>query len=264
MEQPPTGNVYPFLLNSLNRVGFTGGFGDWTMHADPIPIGGGFTADSPYRVSGTGADAATTPYGLNVQGVSDTGMPGVQYSVGVYVITGDNNTYRFESQTSPTVFPASAPYNAPPVTLDFIECAGWIHVMYRDALNPTQPVAVNSSGVYAKIQPADTLQHLEINANDLVETVSQVVSNLSTNCPVTFCFNYRGRFGLVDSTPNNDFTVTLSGGSALSVPLNPVAGGWFTFCTNFVPTASAVTIAYRGAPHSTTNGPGGAHIDTFH
>ncbi|MDB6111510.1 MAG: thrombospondin N-terminal-like domain protein, partial [Pedosphaera sp.] len=108
--------------------------------------------------------------------------------------------------------------------------------------------------------------HMEINARSNDQTVSQVVTNLSTNCLATFCFDYTGRFGLSGSTYNNDFTITLSGGYSLSAPLDPViygVGGWTNFCVSFVPTSSTITIAFRGNPHF--NGgvatEGGAHID---
>ena len=114
--------------------------------------------------------------------------------------------------------------------------------------------------------PASTgTNQLEINAQSTDQTVSQVVTGLNTNCPATFCFDYTGRFGLAGGTPNNDFTVTLSGGASLSLPLDPVSyysgAGWMRFCTNFLPASSAITIAFRGNPHSTANGDGGAHID---
>ena len=108
---------------------------------------------------------------------------------------------------------------------------------------------------------------LEINAQTDNETVSQVVTGLSTNCPATFCFDYTGRFGLVSNTPNNDFTVTLSGGYSLSVPLDPAGysvGGWTNFCVSFLPTASTLTISFHGQPHysdGTIYTQGGAHID---
>jgi len=111
---------------------------------------------------------------------------------------------------------------------------------------------------------ADGNQNLELNANDLDETVSQTVTDLSTNCPAEFCFDYTGRNGVVSNTYNNDFTVTLSGGYSMTLQLDPAsyaAGGWIGFCTNFTPTSSTVTIAFEGAPHSAANGPGGAHID---
>ena len=109
---------------------------------------------------------------------------------------------------------------------------------------------------------------LEINAQTDNETVSQVVTGLSTNCSVAFCFDYTGRFGDVGGTPNNNFTVTLSSGDfSFSVPLNPAAysiGGWLSFCTNFVPRASTLTISFHGQPHysdGTITTQGGAHID---
>jgi uncharacterized delta-60 repeat protein len=104
--------------------------------------------------------------------------------------------------------------------------------------------------------------HLEINAQTADQTVSQTVTGLSTNCLATFCFNYAGRFGLSSNSYNNDFTVTLSGGHSLSVPLNPSlysVGGWTNFCVSFLPTSSSITIAFRGKPHFPE--PGGAHID---
>ena len=104
---------------------------------------------------------------------------------------------------------------------------------------------------------------LEINAQSANETVSQVVTGLSTTCPVTFCFDYTGRNDAVGGTNNNDFTVILSsGGVSNSVALNPATyavGCWVSFCTNFGPTASTATIAFRGHPHSAVAS--GAHID---
>lgn len=110
------------------------------------------------------------------------------------------------------------------------------------------------------------VNHMEINAQSNDQTVSQVVSNLSPNCLATFCFDYTGRFGLSGATYNNDFTVTLSGGYSLSVPLDPAiysVGGWTNFWVSFVPTSSTITISFRGKPHF-ANGvqtQGGAHID---
>ncbi|MGD0539508.1 MAG: LamG-like jellyroll fold domain-containing protein, partial [Verrucomicrobiota bacterium] len=148
---------------------------------------------------------------------------------------------------------------------------------FNNALNPTTGVPgwTTASTNFLEIWcnnagfPASRgTNQLEINAQSDDETVSQVVTGLSTNCAATFCFDYTGRFGLAGGTPNNDFTVTLSSGDILfSVPLDPAAsatGGWMSFCTNFVPTASTVTIAFRGHPHfsdGTSATQGGAHID---
>ena len=123
------------------------------------------------------------------------------------------------------------------------------------------------------IPASDGTNQLEINAQSADETVSQTVTGLSTNCLAYFCFNYTGRFGLAGNavgpdTANNDFTVTLSSGSfSFTVPLDPAAyasGGWLSFCTNFIPPSSTVTIAFRGHPHysdGTAATQGGAHID---
>jgi len=145
---------------------------------------------------------------------------------------------------------------------------------YSDLLNPTTGVPgwTTTPGdflevwcnVFGNIPASAGTNQLEINALNTDQTVSQVVTNLSTNCPTEFCFDYTGRFGLVTRTYNNDFTMTLSGGYSLSVPLDPGAytsGGWLRFCTNFVPISPTITIAFRGHPHSTANGAGGAHID---
>lgn len=104
-------------------------------------------------------------------------------------------------------------------------------------------------------------QHLEINANDLDSTASQTITGLRTDCPATFSFDYRGRFGQAGGTPNNDFEVTLSGAHTLSAPLDPVAGSWFSYTVSFLPATPNLTISFRGQPHSPANGPGGAHID---
>ena len=148
---------------------------------------------------------------------------------------------------------------------------------YNNALNPTTGVpgwttaSTNSLEVWCNTVtfPASLgTNQLELNAQSADETVSQVVTGLSTHCPATFCFDYTGRFGLVNGTPNNDFTVTLTSGSSLvSLSLDPTAyatGGWVSFSTNFVPTASTMTIAFRGRPHysdGTIATQGGAHID---
>jgi len=111
------------------------------------------------------------------------------------------------------------------------------------------------------------VNHLELNAQSADQTVTQTLTGLRTNCPADFCFAYTGRFGMVGGSPNNDFTVTLSGGASMSVTLNAaefVTGGWLRFCTNFIPTSSTLTIAFRGHPHysdGTQNTEGGAHVD---
>jgi len=122
---------------------------------------------------------------------------------------------------------------------------------------------------FGGIPAAGGANQLEINAQSDNQTVSQTVTGLSTNCSVAFCFNYTGRFGVVSNTPNNDFTVTLSDGvtTYFSVPLDPTAyavGGWLSFCTNFIATTPAITVAFHGQPHFTDGTQayqGGAHID---
>jgi mono/diheme cytochrome c family protein len=113
------------------------------------------------------------------------------------------------------------------------------------------------------------LNQLEINAQDGDETVFQTVTGLTPGCPVRFCFDYTGRFGIVGGTYNNDFTVTVSdsGGYSFSMPLDPPiysVGGWQQFCRTFTPLGSKITIAFRGQPHhydGTAFTQGGAHID---
>ena len=107
---------------------------------------------------------------------------------------------------------------------------------------------------------------LEINAQSADQTVSQVVTNLTIGRPTTFCFDYTGRNGAAGDppTPNNDFTVALSGGVTIGpVSMDPAAytaaGGWQNFCTNFIPTTSTVSITFRGRPHVTVAS--GTHID---
>ena len=107
---------------------------------------------------------------------------------------------------------------------------------------------------------------LEINAKSADQTVSQAVTNLTIGRPTTFCFDYTGRNGAAGDppTPNNDFTVALSGGVTIGpVSLDPsaytAAGGWQHFCTNFIPRTSTVTITFRGLPHVAVVS--GAHID---
>ncbi len=103
-------------------------------------------------------------------------------------------------------------------------------------------------------------QNLEINANDGDEIVSQVLT-VGANCPSTFCFRYTGRYGL---PANNTFKVTLSwpGGAPISATLSPASyatGGWKLYSIPFLPTASPVTISFRGIPADQNQG--GAHID---
>ncbi len=112
------------------------------------------------------------------------------------------------------------------------------------------------------IPAARGVNQLEINAQSTDQTVSQTITNLSTNCPAEFCFQYTGRFGDVGNSPNNDFTVTLNGAFAMSVTLDPAAyatNGWLRFCTNFTPASSTLTISFHGHPHDPIDG--GAHID---
>lgn len=103
---------------------------------------------------------------------------------------------------------------------------------------------------------------LELNAQSSDQTVLQTVSNLNTNCATTLCFDYTGGSEPIGGAPNNEFTVTLSGGFSMTVPLNPLAyasGGWLKFCTNFMPTAPSITLAFRGQLHGENSI--GAHID---
>ena len=148
---------------------------------------------------------------------------------------------------------------------------------FNSSLNPTTGVpgwttaATNFLEVWGNtvsgIPASAGTNQLEINAQNIDETVSQVVTNLNTNCIATFCFDYTGRFGLVGGTYNNDFTVALSGGYSLLMALDPVTysvSGWKSYCISFVPTTPTVTIAFHGHPHysdGTAATQGGAHID---
>lgn len=118
---------------------------------------------------------------------------------------------------------------------------------------------------YNGLPASEGTNHMEINAQSNDMTVSQVVTNLSTNCPITICFDYTGRFGLSGATYNNDFTFSVSGGFTNSVDLNPptYSGGWTKYCVTFIPTSSSVTISFRGHPHYTNGSAteGGAHLD---
>ena len=105
-------------------------------------------------------------------------------------------------------------------------------------------------------------QHLEINAHDGDETVSQDVP-VTTNCPATLCFFYTGRF---PNPLNNALEVEVSwpgAGSPILANLTPVwsysVGGWQLSVTTFTPTASPVTIQFHGMPADGNEG--GAHID---
>src|ERR1035438_1305309 len=83
------------------------------------------------------------------------------------------------------------------------------------------------SGTFGGMLPESGNQHLEINANDTNEVVSQVIAGLSTTCPATLCFYYTGRY---PEPTNNTFQVELSGpGIATTTTLKPVGysiGGW--------------------------------------
>ncbi|HEY4416495.1 MAG TPA: immunoglobulin domain-containing protein [Verrucomicrobiae bacterium] len=163
--------------------------------------------------------------------------------------------------TSPAMSPGSFNNALDPLT----GVPGW-----TTAATNTLEIWCNTVG---GIPATDGTNQLEINAQSADETVSQTVTGLSTTCPVTFCFDYTGRFGLITNavgpvTPNNDFTVSLTGKDfAFSVPLNPTSyatGGWVRFCTNFVPPDATFTIAFHGQPHysdGTIYTEGGSHID---
>jgi uncharacterized repeat protein (TIGR03803 family) len=104
--------------------------------------------------------------------------------------------------------------------------------------------------------------HLELNADLSDQTVTQIVTGLTPGQPATVCFDYTGRYGKAGATYNNDFTLTLSGGAAMTVSFNPPKysdGGWRHFSMSFIPNSPTVTIAFRGKPHAPVAG--GGHID---
>ncbi len=195
-------------------------------------------------------NSATSSQTVTVQCVTNT--PGICTN---FVVNGS-----FEI-TSPAISPGSFNNALDPLT----GVPGWTTA----TTNYLEVWANTVSGIPA----TDGTNQLEINAQSADETVSQTVTGLSTTCPVTFCFDYTGRFGAATngagaSTPNNDFTVSITGKDfAFSVPLNPVAyatGGWLRFCTNFVPPDASFTIAFHGQPHysdGTIYTQGGSHID---
>jgi hypothetical protein len=161
--------------------------------------------------------------------------------------------------TSPAVPPNTADDTLSPTT----GVPGWT----TDAADTLEVWGNTVTGLPA----SEGANQMEINARSNDQTVWQVVTNLSTNCPATFCFKYTGRFGLQGNTYNNDFTVTLSSGNSVSGDLlsadldpNPYSvSGWTNYCFSFHPLSSTITIGFRGHPHY-TNGyatAGGAHID---
>jgi hypothetical protein len=137
---------------------------------------------------------------------------------------------------------------------------------YSGSCNSGTAANIELWGTGASIPPGEGSQDLEISSSVANETVCQTVTNVTPGCPANFCFMYTGRPGF-DSTGqpyDNNFTVTLSGGYALSVPLDPPAysasgSGWLYYCTSFVPTSSTLTIAFSRQP--STGDVGGAHID---
>jgi len=98
---------------------------------------------------------------------------------------------------------------------------GW---MTTDSLGDFELWA--GSGTSIPVLAGNGNQHLEINARDSDETVSQVVTGLNTNCPATLCFYYTGRF---PNPLNNTFEVTVLGSTLTPVTRSPVShavGGW--------------------------------------
>jgi hypothetical protein len=157
--------------------------------------------------------------------------------------------------TSPIVAPNNSNQNLNPTT----GVPGWTTA----ATNFLEVWCNTVGGIPASLGT----NQLEINAQSADETVSQVITNLNTNCLTTLCFDYTGRFGVVGGTYNNDFTLELSGGYSSTVAFDPATysvGGWKNYCTSFVPTTPTVTIAFHGHPHFSDGTPatqGGGHID---
>lgn len=115
------------------------------------------------------------------------------------------------------------------------------------------------NGNFGGMLAQDQAQHLEINANTANQTVSQVVTNLNTNCQATLCFYYTGRY---PNPLNNRFEIILPGSGLAPVTLTPVSygvGGWQLYTVSFVPVSSAITIQFHGFPAD--GNAGGAHID---
>ena len=101
-------------------------------------------------------------------------------------------------------------------------------------------------------------QHLEINSATYNVIVSQVITNVSTNCTAKFCFWYAGR---ARHTPN-DFQVEVRGSGVTSATLNPPSytntNSRQQYCIEFVPVSTTLTIRFTGTSGTV---PAGAHID---
>jgi hypothetical protein len=204
------------------------------------------------------ANGAWTPY-LPILGIGQSAFVSVQPNTNCIPCTNNLVINGGFELTSPAVPPNTANNQLSATT----GVPGW-----TTTAGNTLEVWGN---VVNNLPAAEGSNHMEINAQSNDQTVFQVLTNLDTNCPATFYFNYTGRFGIEGTTYNNDFTVTLSTGTIitgdiLSSDLDPTIysiTGWTNFYFSFIPTSPTVTIAFRGHPHY-TNGvqtEGGAHID---
>ena len=112
------------------------------------------------------------------------------------------------------------------------------------------------SGTFGAIPATEGIQSLEINASINDQTVLQTVS-VNPGVLTTLSFDYTGRVA------DNTFTVELSGGWTSLDTFNPASyyssNVWTSYSTDFIPTTSTLTIAFRGLPNPPTDA--GAHID---
>ncbi len=114
------------------------------------------------------------------------------------------------------------------------------------------------SGNFFTMTPQDGNQHLEINSATNNVVVSQVITNVSTNCTAKFCFWYAGRAG---HTPNN-FVLQILGSGLSAVNFNPpqytAPSSWQQYCVEFTPQSSTLIIRFTGTSGAAL---AGAHID---
>ena len=127
------------------------------------------------------------------------------------------------------------------------------------AIGPGGPTTLEIwSGNFFSMTPQDGNQHLEINSATNNVVVSQVITNVSTNCTAKFCFWYAGRAG---HTPNN-FVLQILGSGLSAVSFNPPPytgpSSWQQYCVEFTPQSSVLTIRFTGTSGAAL---AGAHID---
>lgn len=131
---------------------------------------------------------------------------------------------------------------------------GWTAM---DSLNNSVGIEL-WNGTFGAMTAQHGNQHLEINSVANYVTVSQVITNVSTNCPARFCFWYTGRPGY----PDNTFLAEVVGSGLSPVTNNPAvytsSNSWLHYCVEFVPVATTLTIRFTGLNGGAASS---AHID---